>query len=58
MMNNEPILEIRYSRYKNSLLLLGCLSFVACAVWLLKIDPQDIWVCLFSSIKTHEKVGY
>jgi len=55
MSNNNPILEIRYSRYKSFLGLLGCLGFVACAFWLLKIDSGDIWGSLVSGIKTHEK---
>jgi hypothetical protein len=53
--DNDPILEIRYSRYKSFLGLLGSLSFVACVFWLLNIDPGDIWGSLVSGIKTHDK---
>ncbi|MEH6478194.1 MAG: hypothetical protein V7727_21045 [Sneathiella sp.] len=55
MTNDDTVLEIRYSRGKNFLGLLGSLSFVAGIFWLLKIDPGDIWGSLVFGIKTHEK---
>ncbi|MEH6478100.1 MAG: STM3941 family protein [Sneathiella sp.] len=48
-------MEIRYSRYKNALFMLGGLSFIVGVFWILKVDPNNIWGSLVSGIKTHEK---
>ncbi|WP_335685394.1 STM3941 family protein [Sneathiella sp.] len=53
-MNNEPILEIRYSRVKCALLLSLSVLIVIPCLWLLKIDPGNILNSFIQGIKEQE----
>jgi len=55
MNKHNDVIEIRNSRFKSTILFLACFLFVACSIWLLKIDPSNIWGSFVQNIKSHEK---